>query len=105
MLQTAAAFISRLTNDPVECSIQTLHVGGSIRQWKKYLVNYCIEQLLQMNAAPSQVLFKRKKKKSNQHQQQLSMEVDNDKRAALQKLLSDSRIESGSIVVSKFDTE
>ena len=113
MLQTAAAFVSRLTNDPVDCSIQTLHVGGSIRQCKKYLVNYCIEQLLQMNpasnsssqATPSQVLFKGKKKKSNQHQQQSSMEVNYDKQAALQKLLSDSRIESGSIVVSKFDTE
>lgn len=115
MLQTAATFVSRLTNDPVDCSIQTLHVGGSIRQCKKYLVNYCIEQLLQMNAAsnslsqatPSEVLFKnKKKKKSNQQQQrQSSMEVDHDKQVALQKLLSDSRIESSSIVVSKFDTE
>ncbi|CAF1442219.1 unnamed protein product [Adineta ricciae] len=112
MLQTAAAFISRLTNDPVECSIQTLHVGGSIRQCKKYLVNYCIEQLLQINATSinqnattitSQVLFKNKKKKSNSHhqQQQQSMEVDHDRQVALQKLLADSKIESNTIVVLK----
>ncbi len=50
MLQTVATFISRLINDQIECSIQTLHVGGSVRQCKKYLVNYCIEQLLYINA-------------------------------------------------------
>ncbi|CAF2140418.1 unnamed protein product [Rotaria magnacalcarata] len=69
MLQTTATFIAKLTNNSIECSIQTLHVGGSIRQCKKYLVNYCIEQLLFINAqsinrnqATSQ-LFKKKKKK------------------------------------------
>jgi len=70
MLQTAATFISKLTNDQIECSIQTLHVGGSIRQCKKYLVNYCIEQLLYINSksinqnkTTSQILFKNKKKR------------------------------------------
>ncbi|UJR29888.1 hypothetical protein I4U23_017436 [Adineta vaga] len=111
LLKTAATFVCRLANDSNDCSIQTLHVGGSIRQCKKYLVNYCIEQLLQMNAASMnqnqpttpEVLFKNKKKKSNQQQQQRQqlMEVDHDKQLALQKLLSDSRIESSSIVVSK----
>src|ERR1700722_8145158 len=76
MLQTAATFISKLTNDQIECSIQTLHVGGSIRQCKKYLVNYCIEQLLYINSqsinqnkTTSQILFKNKKKKTNNQRQ------------------------------------
>jgi RNase P/RNase MRP subunit POP5 len=111
MLQTAATFISKLnTNDQIECSIQTLHVGGSIRQCKKYLVNYCIEQLLYINSqsinqkkTTSQFLFKNKKNKTNnQHQ---SMDIDHDKQLALQKLLADSRIESSSIVVSKNDDD
>jgi ribonuclease P/MRP protein subunit POP5 len=110
MLQTAATFISKLVNDPIECSIQTLHVGGSIRQCKKYLVNYCIEQLLYMNSqtnnqnkTTSEILFKNKKKKTN-NQQQL-MDIDHDKQLALQKLLADSRIESNSIIVSKNEDE
>jgi ribonuclease P/MRP protein subunit POP5 len=112
MLQTAATFISRLTNDQTECSIQTLHVGGSIRQCKKYLVNYCVEQLLYMNSQSinenktkiSHNLFKSKKKKTNNPQQQF-MDVDHDKQLALQKLLADSRIESNSIIVSKSDDD
>jgi len=112
MLQIAATFISKITNDQIECSIQTLHVGGSIRQCKKYLVNYCIEQLLFINSQSinqnkttitSQILFKNKKKKGN-NQQQL-MDIDYDKQLALQKLLADSRIESNSIVVSKNDDD
>jgi len=110
MLQTAATFISKLTSDQIECSIQTLHVGGSIRQCKKYLVNYCIEQLLYMNSqsinqnkTTSQILFKKKKKKTN-NQQQL-IDIDHEKKLALQKLLADSRIESTSIIVSKNDDE
>jgi ribonuclease P/MRP protein subunit POP5 len=114
MLQTAATFISKITNDQIECSIQTLHVGGSIRQCKKYLVNYCIEQLLFMNSqstnqnkttTTSQILFKNKKKKGNNPIQQQLMNIDHDKQLALQKLLADSRIESNSIVVSKNDDE
>ncbi|CAF1241521.1 unnamed protein product [Rotaria socialis] len=109
MLQTTATFIAKLTNDSIECSIQTLHVGGSIRQCKKYLVNYCIEQLLFINAqsinrnqATSQ-LFKKKKKKTNT--QQKLMDIDPDKQSALQKLLADSRIESTSNIVSKKDDD
>lgn len=109
MLQTAATFISKITTtDQIECSIQTLHVGGSIRQCKKHLVNYCIEQLLYMNSqsinqnkTTPQILFKNKKKKTNNQQQQQLMDVDHDKQLALQKLLADSRIESSSIIVSK----
>jgi len=112
MLHTAATFISRLTNDQTECSIQTLHVGGSIRQCKKYLVNYCIERLIDMDsqsinqnkATTSHTLFKSKKKKTNNPQQQL-MDVDHDKQLALQRLLADSRIESNLIVVSKNDDD
>ena len=71
MLQTAATFISKIIPDQIECSVQTLHVGGSIRQCKKYLVNYCVEQLLFMNSqsinqnktTTSQILFKNKKRK------------------------------------------
>ena len=106
ILQTAATFISKISTDQIECSIQTLHVGGSIRQCKKYLVNYSIEQLLFINAQSmdqnkitSQILFKQKKKKMNY--QQSMMDVDPQKQLALQKLLADSRIESNSIVVSK----
>ena len=32
MLQTVATFLSKITPDEIECSVQTLHVGGSIRQ-------------------------------------------------------------------------
>ncbi|CAF3484448.1 unnamed protein product [Rotaria sp. Silwood1] len=109
MLKTAATFISKLTIDQIECSIQTLHVGGSIRQCKKYLVNYCIEQLISMNSQSinqnktTSQLFKKKKKKIN-NQQQL-MDIDNDKQLALQKLLADSRIESTSTIVSKVDDD
>lgn len=106
MLRTAATFISKLNNDHNECSIQTLHVGGSIRQCKKYLVKYCIEQLLFINSQSSnqttQVLFRNKKKKSNYQQ---STNIDRDKQLAIQKLLADSRIESNSIIVSKNDDE
>ncbi|CAF1268659.1 unnamed protein product [Adineta steineri] len=111
MLQTTATFISKLIlNDPIECSIQTLHVGGSIRQCKKYLINYSIEQLLAINSQliqqnktqlTPQILFKSKKKKTNNQQNQHSMDIDQDKQLALQKLLADSRIESNSIVVFK----
>ncbi|CAF4022037.1 unnamed protein product, partial [Rotaria magnacalcarata] len=80
-----------------------------IRQCKKYLVNYCIEQLLFINAqsinrnqATSQ-LFKKKKKKTNT--QQKLMDIDPDKQSALQKLLADSRIESTSNIVSKKDDD
>ncbi|CAF3952764.1 unnamed protein product, partial [Rotaria sp. Silwood1] len=113
-LQTVATFISRLINDQIECSIQTLHVGGSIRQCKKYLVNYYIEQLLYINAqsinqntttTTSQILFKNKKKKINNQQQQQLMDINHDKQLALQKLLADSRIESNSIIVSKNDDD
>ena len=110
MLQTVATFLSKITLDQIECSVQTLHVGGSIRQCKKYLVNYCVEQLLvinsqsiQQNKTTSQMLFKSKKKKPTH--QQPSMAIDQDKQYALQKLLADSRIESSSIVVSKNDDE
>jgi hypothetical protein len=110
MLQTAATFISKIIPDQIECSIQTIHVGGSIRQCKKYLVNYCIEQLLSMNSqsnnqnkTTSQMLFRNKKKKGNN--QQHLMDIDHDKQLALKKLLADSRIESNSIVVSKNDDE
>jgi ribonuclease P/MRP protein subunit POP5 len=106
ILQTAATFISKLTNDQIECSIQTLHVGGSIRQCKKYLVNYCIEQLLFINSqskktttTTSQILFQNKKKKTNNQQQLL--DIDHEKQLALQKLLADSRIESNLIIVPK----
>ena len=78
----------------------------STRQCKKYLVNYCVEQLLYLNSqsinqnrTTSQVLFKNKKKKGTH--QQPSMDADQDRQVALQKLLADSRIESMSIVVSK----
>jgi ribonuclease P/MRP protein subunit POP5 len=105
ILQTAATFISKLTNDQIECSIQTLHVGGSIRQCKKYLVNYCIEQLLisnsQSKTKTSQILFQNKKKKTNNQQQLL--DIDHQKQLALQKLLADSRIESNLIIVSKYN--
>lgn len=109
MLQTAAIFISKLANDQIECSIQTLHVGGSIRQCKKYLVNYCIEQLLLIHAQSikqnktSPLIFKNKKKKTNN--QQKFMEIDHDKQLALQKLLADSRIESVSTFVLKNDDD
>jgi ribonuclease P/MRP protein subunit POP5 len=110
MLQTAATFISKIIPDQIECSIQTIHVGGSIRQCKKYLVNYSIEQLLSMNfqsnnqnKTTSQMLFRNKKKKGNN--QQHLMDIDHDKQLALQKLLADSRIESNSIVVSKNDDD
>jgi len=110
MLQTAATFISKIIPDQIECSIQTIHVGGSIRQCKKYLVNYSIEQLLFMNSqsinqnkTTSQMLFRNKKKKGNN--QQHLMDIDHDKQLALKKLLADSRIESNSIVVSKNDDE
>jgi ribonuclease P/MRP protein subunit POP5 len=106
MLQTAATFISKIIPDQIECSIQTIHVGGSIRQCKKYLVNYCIEQLLSMNfqsnnqnKTTSQMLFRNKKKKGNNQQQLVN--IDQEKQLALQKLLADSRIESNSIIVSK----
>ena len=111
MLRTAATFISKFNNDHNECSIQTLHVGGSIRQCKKYLVKYCIEQLLYLNSQSNnqtaQTLFKNKKKKSNyqQQQQQQLANIDRDKQLAIQKLLADSRIESNSIIVSKNDDE
>ncbi|CAF4352116.1 unnamed protein product [Rotaria sp. Silwood2] len=107
MLQTAATFISKLIIDQIECSIQTLHVGGSIRQCKKYLVNYCIEQLLAMNSQlinqnkTTSQIFKKKKKKTNN--QQHFMDIDEDKQLALKKLLADSRIESTSTIVSKND--
>ena len=110
MLQTVATFLSKITPDLIECSVQTLHVGGSIRQCKKYLVNYCVEQLLYIdsqsanqNKTTSQTLFKSKKKKGNH--QQPSMDVDQEKQTALQKLLADSRIESSSIIVSKNDDD
>ncbi|CAF4287536.1 unnamed protein product, partial [Rotaria magnacalcarata] len=105
MLPTAATFIAKLTNDSVECSILTLHVGGSIRQCQKYLVNYCIEQLLFINSQSinrnqtTSQLFKKKKKKTNTEQK--LMDIDHDKQSALQKLLADSRIESTSNIVSK----
>ncbi|CAF1106310.1 unnamed protein product [Rotaria sordida] len=112
MLQTAATFISKLVIDQIECSIQTLHVGGTIRQCKKYLINYCIEQLLFMNSQSinqnkitSQIFKKKKKKTNNQQQQQQLMDIDEDKQLALQKLLADSRIESTSIIVSKNDDD
>ncbi|CAF4238796.1 unnamed protein product [Rotaria sordida] len=118
MLQTVATFISRLINDQIECSIQTLHVGESIRQCKKHLVNYSIEQLLYINAqsinqnttttTTSQILFKNKKKNINnqqQQQQQQLMDINHDKQLASQKLLADSRIESNSIIVSKNDDD
>ncbi|CAF1093803.1 unnamed protein product [Rotaria sordida] len=113
MLQTAATFISKLVIDQIECSIQTLHVGGTIRQCKKYLINYCIEQLLFMNSQSinqnkiTSQIFKKKKKKTNnqQQQQQQLMDIDEDKQLALQKLLADSRIESTSIIVSKNDDD
>ena len=108
LLQTVSTFLSKISPDQIECSVQTLHVGGSIRQCKKYLVNYCVEQLLYLNSqsinqnkTTSQVLFKNKKKKGTHPQP--SMDVDQDKQMALQKLLADSRIESSSIVVSKND--
>jgi ribonuclease P/MRP protein subunit POP5 len=111
MLQTAATFISKILPDQIECSVQTIHVGGSIRQCKKYLVNYSIEQLLFINSQSinqkklitSQVLFKNKKKKTNI--QQSVGNIDQEKQLALQKLLADSRIESNSIIVSRSSEE
>jgi len=110
ILQTAATFISKLNNDQIECSIQTLHVGGSIRQSKKYLIKYSIQQLLFINSqlihqnktrTTSQILFQNKKKKGNN--QQHVMDIHREKQLALQKLLTDSRIESNSIILSKTD--
>ena len=95
LLRTAATFISKLNNNEIECSIQTLHIAGTIRQCKKYLINYSIEQLLDINSqlnhqnkitTTSQTLFKKKKMKTNK------CEID-QRKLTLQKLLVNSRIE------------
>lgn len=112
LLQTTATFITRLGDPSIQCSLQTIHVSGSIRQCKKYLINYSIEQLLQMDRMADDnatsmtlpILFKKKKNKKDSHQvKKLLTNIDQQKQIALQKLLADSRIESMTTIESKED--
>jgi hypothetical protein len=101
LLQTSATFLTRLTDHSVPCSFQTLHVSGSIRQAKKYLVNYSIEQLVQIDNAAKQIsstsLFKQKKKKY-QSPTPTNTTNDKEKQQTPQKLLAESRIEAISMI-------
>ncbi|CAF0794423.1 unnamed protein product [Didymodactylos carnosus] len=105
-MKTVATFTTHI--GPYECSLQTLHVAGSIRQCKKFLVKYCTQTLLQMNmdkktttTATSDLLILKKKKgfgatkkyQSIQQQQQI-ISFENKKTKILQSLLIDSRIDS-----------
>ena len=111
MLQTAATFIPRLTDLNLECSFQTLHVGGSIRQCKKYLVNYSIQELLRIDArrvtdqskSTGELFSKKKKKKKGKSYQreQPGGNMDHDQERALQRLLMDSRMESMATIESR----
>ena len=109
MLQTAAAFICRLTDLNLECSFQTLHVGGSIRQCKKYLVNYSIEELIRIDTRRAMdqrkstgELFSQKKKTGKTYQrEQPTINMDHDQERALQRLLMDSRVESIGTIESR----
>lgn len=108
LLQTTATFLTRLADPPIQCSLQTLHVSGSIRLCKKYLVNYSIEQLVMLdrlaeNSSPStsEHLFKKKKRKNLIPLQNPSFDIDQKKKISLQKLLSDSRMESMTTIESK----
>ena len=101
LLQTSATFLTRLLDHSVPCSFQTLHVARSIRQAKKFLVNYSIEQIGQIDAGkeiPSTSLFKQKKKKIYQSATPMNNTIDKEKQQVLQKLLADSRIESISTI-------
>jgi RNase P/RNase MRP subunit POP5 len=87
LLQTASTFITKFIDDLNPFSFQTLHLSGSIRQCKRFLVKYSIEQLLHMNQSNDQpknsVDFHHGKRK------QYSVHRTEEKKIIWQKLLLD----------------
>lgn len=106
LLQSAASFINKFVDEPCQSSMQTIHVAGSIKQCKKYLVKYSVEQLLQLNAKinetnrhRSEALFKTRK--VNVEQKNSSNLTDEQKEKIFRRLLNDCRDQSSSNIEMK----
>lgn len=109
LLQTSSTFLNKFIDEPCQCSIETLHISGSIRQTKKYLVNYSIEQLLEINrksieqnssTIKTKKIFNKNKEKSKFDHRNSSKLNEQQREIILQKFLIDSRNESSSTIDS-----